>query len=306
MPESKIKGLFYDCRCDMWRARFWHEKVRYEKWFKTKELAATWLTEQYAPIAKQKETERLEAESKKKEEAERVKEERRLAREANKKAPLTEEERKAIQRAWYAANKEKIVKKHREDRINNPEKYAACKAKARAVYHSDPKYKEQAKLSNRRSRKNNPEKARAHESRREKAKIQRVPTWAWKPVREYETGLRKEMAILTQETGLVYNIDHIVPLRAATRLQDGTLLYLASGLHVPDNLQILEAGENLAKSCWDWPDRWDYTETDINELEVLHERVTTESHSGLAHARTDAERSSGDGGTRIKELGEHA
>ena len=284
MSKSGTKGLYYEEARKRWRGRVNKDGARIQRKFKSKELAEEWLKEQYELISVQKAEEKRATTIKKKEEAERAKEERRAIREANKKPPLTTEERKEKQRAAYAANKERLAKEREEDRKNNPEKYIIRRAKARKAYHSSPSAKEKARISNRRSRKSNPESARARENRRKRAKIQRVPAWAWNSVREKEATLRTEMNVLAQETGLVYNIDHIVPLRAATRLKDGRLLYLASGLHVPDNLQILEESENFSKSCFDWPDKWEYTEEDINELEAIHERVATEPDRCLENA----------------------
>lgn len=64
---------------------------------------------------------------------------------------------------------------------------------------------------------------------------QACPAWAnLKQIQE----IYAKAAKLTKETGLQHHVDHIVPLRGKN----------VCGLHVPYNLQVLTAAENLRKS----------------------------------------------------------
>lgn len=73
-----------------------------------------------------------------------------------------------------------------------------------------------------------------HANKRRAGKIQRTPPWA---DLDAMRAIYDEAARLTRETGKPYHVDHVVPLQGKK----------VSGLHVPANLQILPASENIRK-----------------------------------------------------------
>jgi len=104
----------------------------------------------------------------------------------------------------------------RLDRIRNPAKYAEF----------------QRKYSKR-----NSGKVIAKNARRHSAKMSRTPPWL---TREHYAEMRAiyiERQILSEWSGVEHHVDHIVPLCGKN----------VSGLHVPWNLQLLPARENLTK-----------------------------------------------------------
>lgn len=86
-------------------------------------------------------------------------------------------------------------------------------------------------------RKNNPHKHCATQSKRRSIKLQRTPKWLthidYIAIEQFYI----EAAKLTKETGIKHEVDHIIPLQGKT----------VSGLHVPNNLQILVKSENASK-----------------------------------------------------------
>lgn len=87
--------------------------------------------------------------------------------------------------------------------------------------------------------KRNPAKVIANAYRRTEALRQRVPAWLsdehWERINAFYLEARRK----TEETGIVHHVDHVFPLRGKTM----------SGLHVPWNLQVLTAAENLRKAA---------------------------------------------------------
>jgi hypothetical protein len=86
-------------------------------------------------------------------------------------------------------------------------------------------------------RKRYPEKIKASHAKHRAEKLKRVPKWLTKEdikaIKEfYAEATRKTLA-----TGVNYQVDHIIPLKGKH----------ISGLHVPSNLQIITATENMQK-----------------------------------------------------------
>ena len=73
---------------------------------------------------------------------------------------------------------------------------------------------------------------------RHAAKLQRTPPWISSLERKEILDFYKERDRLSELTGVSFHVDHIVPLQGER----------VSGLHVPWNLQILTAFDNISKS----------------------------------------------------------
>jgi len=75
----------------------------------------------------------------------------------------------------------------------------------------------------------------ADDAKRKANQLKRTPPWA-------DMGRIKDIYSeahrLTTETGVRYHVDHVIPLQGKK----------VSGLHVPENLQVLPAIHNLKKS----------------------------------------------------------
>lgn len=87
-------------------------------------------------------------------------------------------------------------------------------------------------------RQSNPDKVNARSAKYRATRLQATPSWLTSE-HHAEIELCYEEAIaLRMYTGQDYHVDHIVPLRGET----------VCGLHVPWNLQVIPAKENLTKS----------------------------------------------------------
>lgn len=84
----------------------------------------------------------------------------------------------------------------------------------------------------------NPAKVNANTAKRRAAKINATPKWLTKEDYNQMQSFYTEAQQLTLSTGIQHQVDHIYPLQGKT----------VSGLHVPSNLQVLTATDNISKS----------------------------------------------------------
>jgi hypothetical protein len=116
--------------------------------------------------------------------------------------------------AYYAKNKEKIIQYQREYAKTNKEKIS----KASKVY----RLKNAAALT-------------AAKANRKKHVKKATPFWA---DLQRISLKHKERVAMTKLTGLEYHVDHRIPLQGEN----------VCGLHIADNLRVIPARDNLAKS----------------------------------------------------------
>lgn len=134
-------------------------------------------------------------------------------------------------RAWKDANREVVLAYARSYRQENAALMAEKSAKWRAANPDRIKVTHRDWVERNRGVKNSHTAARlAHVKRA-------TPKWLSEADVASIRALYEEAARLTAATGTPHQVDHIVPLRGR----------FVSGLHVPGNLQILPARDNLKK-----------------------------------------------------------
>lgn len=171
------------------------------------------------------------------------------------------EKLRAESRKYRERNRDALNEKKREKRVKHPEHVKVLELKWRKsnkdiirevnkrTYASNP---ERVKENARRWAENNKDRRkqimREYDSRnkanraecqrrREAQKIHATPQWLTPDQLREMREIYAECARITRETGVPHHVDHIFPLKSK----------IACGLHVPWNLQILPAIENIRK-----------------------------------------------------------
>ena len=137
----------------------------------------------------------------------------------------------AYHKAYYEANKARIAEVKRAYRAANKEKITANK---RAAYYA----KQEEHLAQKREyRQANKGKINFLCSMRKKVIKQRTPVWLSPFDRLKIKCYYSVAAMLARNNKEPWHVDHIVPLQGK----------LVSGLHVPNNLQLLRGVDNIRK-----------------------------------------------------------
>ena len=84
----------------------------------------------------------------------------------------------------------------------------------------------------------NKDKVNATTTKRRATKLNATPPWLTNDHKKQITKIYKSCSEISKQTGVQHHVDHIVPLKGKE----------VCGLHVPWNLQILTATENLSKN----------------------------------------------------------
>ena len=138
----------------------------------------------------------------------------------------------ARDKAYREANSEKIAATNKAYREANKEKEAA---RIKAWQKANP---ERVAAKNKAWKDANPEKVVAKSAKRRAAKLRRTPPWLTQEHHDQITSIYAERSRLTKETGIEHHVDHILPLQGKN----------VCGLHVPWNLRVITAQDNLRKS----------------------------------------------------------
>lgn len=182
---------------------------------------------------------------------------------ARKKPPkplLTAEQKRERRKAYRAANRDALREQGKLWMVANKAQFRAY-AKEWRRENADrnsvvtkrwaAQNQEEIRARNKRYRQEHRAELAAHVRLRQCSKINATPKWVDKNA---ILVFYKEAKRLTAATGVLHHVDHIYPLKSK----------VMCGLHVPANLQLLTAAENIAKNNRFWPGK----ETDANASQI--------------------------------------
>ena len=141
------------------------------------------------------------------------------------------QDNKEEKKAYYEANKERIKESQKAYREANKEKRNAQKR----AYHE--RNKEKLLAQQNAYKKANKDKVYASIAKRRASKLNRTPSWLTKEDLAKIEDVYRMARRRSEVEGIQYHVDHIIPLQGKN----------ISGLHVPNNLQILRARDNISK-----------------------------------------------------------
>ena len=159
----------------------------------------------------------------------------------------TKEQKAAYKRAWYERNKEKCTERARQHYLDNQDqkkehakKWREDNREQHRAYSSkwNQENKDAYYVRLAQWYKDNPEKRAYYKAKRKAAKLKRTPEW----LSEFDLlkikCIYQVAAMRNAESDTEWHVDHIVPLQGTN----------VSGLHVPWNLRVIPAAENIRKS----------------------------------------------------------
>lgn len=123
---------------------------------------------------------------------------------------------RSLEDNWRKDNKEKCLSYYKKYRESNKE---ICNYRTRRYYTNNID-EQRNRISNKRAK-----------------RLQRMPSWLSSEDISKIKSIYKMAHNLSEKTGILHHVDHIVPLQGKH----------VSGLHVPWNLQVISAFENLSK-----------------------------------------------------------
>lgn len=140
---------------------------------------------------------------------------------------LQQQKRYEYKKAWAKANAEKVRESRKRYEEKNLEKVTA--------YRTSEKFKQITRKNVIKYQRKYPEKTVAKVRKRQMLKLKATPLWVNYTRIE---ALYSLAAMLTNSTGEKHHVDHIIPIKNK----------LVCGLHVYENLRVIPAKQNLAKS----------------------------------------------------------